>query len=558
MPSTNKRERELLKPGEKVLDGRYEILKVIHSKGMSAVYLVLDSKLNKQWCLKEIKKSDAGKDDIEYYALLQEANIMKSLNHSSIPRITTIEEEGDSLFIIMDYVDGISIKSWLTRKGKIQQDVAVSWMKQITQVMIYLHNRHKPILYRDMKPDNVMIQGDGNIKLLDFGISIVIKEKGQLLGNALGTNGYAAPEQKKKTNVCDLRSDIYAMGRTLYYMLTGINPNLIPKGKELKPIREIDSSISVGLEQIVNKCTMYNPDDRYQTCEELLYDLQNYQYKDTKYISKIKKKCTTVLGLFVTSIVILVSSFIPLTLYKNQQNEYYKNLLVIAEQSGKVEDYENVLGMDTTDIQPYIGYINALKVDGVFSKKEENSLLGYINPKLEILKQSKEYGSLAYEIGKLYWFYYEGSSLDEGMVVSVKWFSDSIDAGYEEELSEVYYQLGSFKRNISTSMIESSDVGMYKAYWINLMKAKDVDSGELVKLQLNLSIANCISTYAYNLKSDGISYKEINKEINELQKYVEYYSPNIEKAEESYNLLKTTLGGLSDKVDAIYGEGGNS
>ena len=84
----------------------------------------------------------------------------------------------------MDYVDGMSIKSWLNKKGKISQDVAVVWVKQITQVLVYLHNRKQPIFYRDMKPDNVMIQGDGNIKVLDFGISVVIKAKGQVIEKA--------------------------------------------------------------------------------------------------------------------------------------------------------------------------------------------------------------------------------------------------------------------------------------------------------------------------------------------------------------------------------------
>ena len=156
----SKKTRETLNVGDKVLNNRYEVLKVIHAKGMSAVYLVQDGNLNKQWCLKEIRKSSAGRNNVEYDALIQEANIMKGLNHPSIPRITTIEEEGDSVFIIMDYVDGMSIKSWLNKKGKISQDVAVVWVKQITQVLVYLHNRKQPIFYRDMKPDNVMIQGE--------------------------------------------------------------------------------------------------------------------------------------------------------------------------------------------------------------------------------------------------------------------------------------------------------------------------------------------------------------------------------------------------------------
>lgn len=548
--------RSVLSCGDKILNGRYEILKVIHSSGMSNVYLVSDSNLNKQWCLKEIRKSEAGRDQVEYFSLLQEANIMKSLNHTSIPRITTIEQDGDSIFIIMDYVDGMSVKSWLMRRGKISQDVVVSWMKQITQVVMYLHNRKQPIFYRDMKPDNVMIQGDGNIKLLDFGISVVIKEPGQVIEKALGTDGYAAPEQRRRGNVCDLRSDIYAMGKTMYYMLTGINPSQIPKDTPLRSVREVDSSISIGLEQIVNKCIQENPDDRYQSCEELLYALQNYKTLDTKYRNSIRRKCTTVLILFLSSIFILITSLIPLNLYNNQQEKEYARLTTVAEQSGKAEDYEAVLDVNALTIKPYLGYIDAIKVDGVFTKEEEADLLGYINPNLEELKLQQDYGALAFSMGKLYWFYYQGNSQEEGMITSVKWFEDAKVSGYEPELAEVYYQLGTFKRNISVSVTESADAGMYKDYWGNLIKAKEVDNGELVNLQLNLAISSCISTYAYNLKVDGVTYEELTTEIESLQKYINTYTPSLEKAQTSYDSLVQTVSGLSDKVNSVYGVGG--
>lgn len=548
--------RSVLSCGDKILNGRYEILKVIHSSGMSNVYLVSDSNLNKQWCLKEIRKSEAGRDQVEYFSLLQEANIMKSLNHTSIPRITTIEQDGDSIFIIMDYVDGMSVKSWLMRRGKISQDVVVSWMKQITQVVMYLHNRKQPIFYRDMKPDNVMIQGDGNIKLLDFGISVVIKEPGQVIEKALGTDGYAAPEQRRRGNVCDLRSDIYAMGKTMYYMLTGINPSQIPKDTPLRSVREVDSSISIGLEQIVNKCIQENPDDRYQSCEELLYALQNYKTLDTKYRNSIRRKCTTVLILFLSSIFILITSLIPLNLYNNQQEKEYARLTTVAEQSGKAEDYVAVLDVNALTIKPYLGYIDAIKVDGVFTKEEEADLLGYINPNLEELKLQQDYGALAFSMGKLYWFYYRGNSQEEGMITSVKWFEDAKVSGYEPELAEVYYQLGTFKRNISVSVTESADAGMYKNYWDNLIKAKEVDNGELVNLQLNLAISSCISTYAYNLKVDGVTYEELTTEIESLQKYINTYTPSLEKAQTSYDSLVQTVSGLSDKVNSVYGVGG--
>lgn len=550
-----KQKRSVLQPGEKVLGGKYEILKVLHSHGMANVYIVLDNNLHKNWCMKEIKKSEAGKNQIEYYSLLQEAAIMKSLNHSNIPRIVTIENDGDSVFIVMDYVDGMSIKDWMMRSksstGRVPQDLAVAWMKQICQVMIYLHNRKKPIFYRDMKPDNVMIQSDGNIKLLDFGISVVINEPGQKIERALGTKGYAAPEQSKRGNVCDLRSDIYAIGKTFYFMLTGLNPTQIPKDK-LRPIREIDSSISVGIEKIVDKCCQENPNDRYQSCEELMYALQNYKTLDTKYRNSLKRKVYLVLSLFIFSVVLISGSFIPLNIHNNQLRAEYSNLLSVANQSGRVDDYVAVLKSNATHIEPYLGLIESIKVDGVFSRDEENTLLNYVNPNLSTLKSRSRYGELAFEIGRLYWFYYEGT-YNEGMVTSLKWFSDAMENGYETELSGVYYNLGSFVRNIATAITESSDAGMYATYWNNLILAKEEDTGDLVKLQLNLAIANCISSYAYNLRSDGVDYGKICQQIDELGNFLDQYTPTIERTQEIYDTLERIYPSLQDRVDAVYG-----
>lgn len=563
--SGTKIKRDSLAIGDKVLGGRYEVRRVIKaSRGMSNVYLVLDSQLNKQWCMKEIRMSYAKLHSLEYKSIIREANIMKNLNHPNIPRIVTMEKDGDSLFIIMDYITGSSIWEKICDLHRIPQNIAVDWMKQICQVMMYLHNRKNPIFYRDMKPENVMIQNDGSVKLLDFGISLVLKESGQRIAERdnVGTIGYAAPEQRKVGNIADIRGDIYAMGRTFYAMLTGLDLSAIEKESKkrgvevvLKPVRELDSSISVGIEKIITKCCQPDPEKRYQSCEELLYALQNYETLDTKYRSKMRNKVYGVMGLFLTGVFLVTISIIPFRMDKAQQEKTYNNLLNVAQQSGRIEDYMNVLSKDATSLVPYEGMIDAIKVDGIFSKVEEQQLLNYVNPNLDTIRQNKGYGEFAYNMGKLYWFFYEGASEDEGIITSIKWFRDAIEKGYNTELADVYYQLASFKKNIAVSITESNDSGMYSKYWNNLILAKEKDNGELVNLQLNLSIANCISTYVYNLKQDGVSYDDISKQIKDLNTFVWQYTPSIEKAKTSYDLLQSTVEGLQDKVDSIYKEG---
>ena len=544
--------RRFLNVGDTVLDGKYEILKVIHTSGMANVYLVSDKNLNKQWCLKEIVKSEAGRNMVEYRSLLQEANIMKGLNHSSIPRIVTIEEEGDSIFIVMDYVNGLSVKDWLIKKGTIKQSVVVNWMKQVCGVLIYLHNKSHPIFYRDMKPDNIMIQEDGNIKVLDFGISVVITSKDDVIKEALGTKGYAAPEQKKRGRKYDLRSDIFALGRTMYYMLTGLNPSII--GDNLKPIREINSSLSMGLEVIIDKCTKENPDERYQSVEEVLYALKNYETLDSNYRNKIKRKVNVTVGCYAVSFLLLVTSFIPYGMNKSQIGSKYEENLSRAVQTGRVEDYVDAIKYKPLKLEPYNGLIDSIKTDGIFTKSEESSLLGLVSPNLSDIKKADNYGELSYNIGKLYWFYYEGK---DGDTVSSKWFKEAMDKGYKSDEAKVFYDLSNFKKNISMSIAESSDAGMYKDYWNNLMEAKKIDSGEIVELQLYCSIADAISSYAYRLKTDGVSKEELNREIQGINKFLKGYAPISDKAKELFKNLSSIAGSLQEKVNVAYSLGGN-
>lgn len=544
--------RKSLEVGSMVLNNKYEVLKVIHTSGMANVYLVSDKSLNKQWCLKEIIKSEAGKNMVEYRSLLQEANIMKSLNHSSIPRIVTIEEEGDSIFIVMDYVDGLSIKDWLLRKGSVTQSVAVNWMKQVCGVLIYLHNRKHPIFYRDMKPDNIMIQEDGNIKVLDFGISVVLTSKEDCIKEALGTKGYAAPEQKKRGNRCDLRSDIFALGRTMYHMLTGLNPSIIGE-ENLKPIREINSSLSMGLEVIIDKCTRQDPNERYQTVEEVLYALKNYETLDSSYRNKAKRKVNIAVGCFIGSALFFAGSFIPLGLHKSEISSVYEKNLEVAIQTSRTSDYVNAIKYKPLLLEPYEGLIDSFKVDGVFSKEEEIQLLGLVNPNLTDMKKNKEYGKLAFNIGKLYWFYYEG---DDGDTVSSKWFKEALDKGYNEKEAKVFYDLGSFKKNISMSIAESSDSGMYIKYWNNLIGAKGIDSGEIVELQLYTSIADAISSYSYRLRVDGVSKEDLLKEISNISDFLAVSNPISDKSKELHTKLSSIVGTLRDKVEVAYSIGG--
>ena len=153
-----------------VIDGKYEILREIGKGGMSVVYLAMDTHLNKQWAVKEIRKKGNGKnDEVIVNSLLAEANLMKRLDHPALPRIVDIIDNGITIYVVMDYIEGESLDKVLKEHGAQPEELVVGWAKQLCDALTYLHSQKPPIIYRDMKPANVMLKPEGNVKIIDFG-----------------------------------------------------------------------------------------------------------------------------------------------------------------------------------------------------------------------------------------------------------------------------------------------------------------------------------------------------------------------------------------------------
>lgn len=272
-----------------IIEGKYEVLKLIGKGGMSKVYLAMDKNLNKQWAIKEIERKAYDKNnEVVVASAMAEANMMKKLDYPSLPRIVDIIEKENVIYVVMDYIEGETLSSVLSKEGAQPQEVVIEWAKELCRVLDYLHTQNPPIIYRDMKPANIMLQSNGNIKLIDFGIAREYKEQNLADTVSLGTKGYAAPEQFGGKGQTDARTDVYCLGVTLYHLLTGQNPCEPPY--EIYPIRYWNPQLSSGLEAIIQKCTQLNPEDRYQSCAELLYALDHYDEMDEGYRKKQKNK----------------------------------------------------------------------------------------------------------------------------------------------------------------------------------------------------------------------------------------------------------------------------
>ena len=277
-----------------LIDGKYKILSKIGHGGMSVVYMAINEKANKTWAIKEVRKDGVIDFEAVKQGLIVETEMLKKLNHPNLPSIVDVIEDADTFLIVMDYIEGNTLSKTLDEYGAQPQEYVIEWAKQLCDVLGYLHSRTPAIIYRDMKPSNVMLKPDGNLMLIDFGTAREFKERNLADTTCLGTIGYAAPEQFGGMGQTDARTDIYCLGATLYHLVTGYNPSEPPY--EIKPIREINPALSSGLERIIIKCTQRNPDDRYQSCAELMYALEHFEEIDDKYKSKQKRK----LGAFIS------------------------------------------------------------------------------------------------------------------------------------------------------------------------------------------------------------------------------------------------------------------
>lgn len=292
MPSnTNMSKTESL-----LINNRYQKLRLISKGGMGTVYLVLDKRLNKTWALKEIPLNGFSLKDREIIknGILMETEFLSRLEHPCIPRIIDIIESEQNIRIVMEYIEGQSLGDVLYHDGAQSEENVIKWAIQLCDVLGYLHSQHPPIIYRDMKPHNIILRPDGNIALIDFGTAREFRQGDKCDTVLLGTMGYAAPEQFGGSGQTDQRTDIFGLGATMFSLITGCDPTRMQNSNYLISLIRPEMKGSV-LENIIAKCCQQDRGLRYQNCIELKKDLYAYQKLNNSAINVAIKKAE---GLF--------------------------------------------------------------------------------------------------------------------------------------------------------------------------------------------------------------------------------------------------------------------
>lgn len=254
----------MLDPGQ-ILDGKYEIIKILGQGGMGTVYLCKNSRLGNLWAVKEINSHWKSKVDF-----LAEPNILKNLSHIGIVRIIDIFYEGDNLYIVEDYIEGKTLKEYVDANGPLSSELVKNISLQLCSILDYLHSFNPPIIYRDLKPSNIMLTPYNKVVLIDFGIARTYKESQEGDTMILGSKGYIAPEQLVNIQ-SNAQTDIYSLGVTMFFMLTGRSISLAtePMFEENYP-EHVDKS----LVEVIQKASAIEPESRYSDVRMMMSELK--------------------------------------------------------------------------------------------------------------------------------------------------------------------------------------------------------------------------------------------------------------------------------------------
>jgi tetratricopeptide (TPR) repeat protein len=263
-------------PDQTLLAGRYQLLSRIGQGGMGAVYKAADTRFNNRpVAIKEMSSTGLTPARLQEAeaAFEHEAHLLADLMHPNLPRIYEHFAENDRSYLVMDFIEGQTLEEYLGLKGggPLPVDQVITWAEQLCDVLNYLHSHQPPIIFRDLKPANVMISESGHVYLIDFGIARIFKPGKQHDTVALGSPGYAAPEQYGKAQSSP-RSDIYSLGALLHHLLTGVDPSEQPFF--FRDASQLNPAIDPALDVLLKQMLAMDSDRRPASAQEVLNTLK--------------------------------------------------------------------------------------------------------------------------------------------------------------------------------------------------------------------------------------------------------------------------------------------
>ena len=367
-----------------ILNNTYQIIKSIGSGGVGIIYLGYHLNLQKHVVIKKVKDHSSGLMNNRI-----EVDILKSLHHTYLPQVYDFLEIDDGIFTVMDYISGHDLMYYLESGYQFPEEQIVLWMKQLCEVLAYLHSRKPPIIHCDIKPGNIMITDEGNICLIDFNISL----DGENNKDLVGLSGlYASPEQVKKAEYkmrygsgdkvkIDQRTDIFSLGAVFYYIMTGIKPNV--REQEVISLRYMDHLYNDELANIVDKAMETDPAKRFKSAEKMLDALEHMEKWNTECIRRMRRGAI-VGGVTGCLALVLLCAGILGYREKKKEDRYYeqiqaaKRYLNEADYEKMISAYEMAIELKPEDPDAYIGLVEYYLEEGEYYEAKSIARTGLI------------------------------------------------------------------------------------------------------------------------------------------------------------------------------------
>ena len=511
-----------------VLDGKYRILSIIGQGGMSTVYLAVHERLKQKWAVKEISMEYCENYEMISRKLIVEADILKRLDHPGLPKIVDIIEKKDAIWMVMEFIEGKTLKEILNERGRIEEKEILIWGKQLCEVLSYLHSKKPSIIYRDLKPENIILKKTGRLVLIDFGTAREYCYKNTACDAMyLGTKGYAAPEQYGGMGQTDARTDIYCLGVTLYSLLTGYNPEKPPY--KIYPEKYWGEHISLEMKSLLLKCIQSEPEKRYQNCRELAYALSQIDYKKQKEKENERRKiikflifmmvgqlslmfcigCKKVSFCYKEEAVVRYINAAEKSEDKKEASQYYKLALeLIPEEKliyqSMVKYFIRLNHFQIEDAVILLDLINSVCEEGaVIEVFQKHNALGY--------------AEFSYALG-LGYFYDMGNITGKG--ASEKWFCEAIDTMTSQDENEAF---GKQKRK--RAGLYAKIANYYNTFLLNgTDQSGERGTGDFMDFYKTLHSLNQFEVTQKSTKSDLAAAYLISREITiEIMNYAEQF-----------------------------------
>ena len=571
----------MLKIGS-VFDGKYKILNEIGHGGMSTVYLALNERANKTWAIKEVRKDGVTDNNVVGQSLVAEIEMLKRLSHPHIVNIVDVIENEDTFIIVMDYIEGRDLMSVVQHSGPQDPELVVKWMKQLCEVMSYLHSRKPPIIYRDMKPANVMLKPNGDVIVIDFGTARTNKGGSAKDTTWLGTRGYAAPEQFGGQGETDARTDIYTLGSTMYHLLTGYSPadtNFV-----IYPLGSLRPELSgTGIEKIVAKCCQPRREDRYQCAEDLLFDLEHVHDGDNE-VQKADSRRWRLFLLPVVTAIIGIAGMIGFTIARNSTiRQTYSTSLARAKMAENIaagkDDYLNAISMRPSEEEGYQSMLKTIVSDGNFTQDERKVLDSIMSAKpltvsgernSEVFEEQnpKEYADFRFELGKDYFSYYSSGFQYASQVLEGLDESEYLDDNTKKKAASYYLissALVSKSDGSKTSLAWTEEGTDWYEVWDQLNSfvgdpaaAIEICGDKRTAIAVYRVVASMIITDVTDFKNGGVTHEEMNAMLDSARNFMSSMTADSPVEEELIMQTNNAIASAERTVISAYHRVGTS